>query len=57
MMVSLTATLSGFGPEMQVTSGLSAESAKVIEAYWHLVDETVFGKHARVKPARVKDAK
>src|SRR5712691_3590487 len=51
MMVSLTATLSGFGPEMQVTSGLSAENAKVIEAYWRLVDETVFGKHAREKHA------
>ena len=56
MMVSLTATLSGFGPEMQSTSGLSAENAKVIEAYWRLVDETVFGKHARVKPARVNEA-
>src|ERR1700741_3771156 len=49
MMVSLTATLSGFGPEMQVTSGLSAESPKVVEAYWRLVDETVFGKQARRK--------
>src|SRR5438270_10739953 len=56
MMVSLTATLSGFGPEMQVTSGLSAENAKIIEAYWSLVDETVFGKHARGKPALVKEA-
>jgi hypothetical protein len=44
MMVSLTATLSGFGPEMHVTSGLSAENGKVVEAYWRLVDETVFGK-------------
>src|ERR1700687_4664433 len=56
MMVSLTATLSGFGPEMRVTSGLSAENAKVIEAYWRLVDETVFEKHARGKPARVNEA-
>src|SRR3984893_6887552 len=56
MMVSLTATLSGFGPEMQVTGGISAENAKVIEAYWHLVDETVFGRHARGKPAWVNEA-
>src|SRR5437762_4142237 len=55
MMVSLTATLSGLGPELQVTSGLSAENAKVIEAYWRLVDETVFGKYGG-KPARVKEA-
>ena len=44
MMVSLTATLSEFGPEMQVTSGLSAGDPKVVEAYWRLVDETVFAK-------------
>src|SRR6266404_1803751 len=56
MMVSLTATLSGFGPEMQVTSGLSAENAKVIDAYWRIVDETVFGKQARGKLARVSEA-
>lgn len=42
MMVSLTATLSGFGPEMQITSGLRAEDPKVAEAYWRLVDETIF---------------
>ena len=44
MMVSLTATLSGFGPEMLVTSGLSSNDPKVVGAYWRLVDETVFGK-------------
>jgi TetR/AcrR family transcriptional regulator len=44
MMVSLTATLSEFGPEMQVTSGLSSEDPKVVAAYWRLVEETVFGK-------------
>src|SRR3954449_3738466 len=57
MMVSLTATLSGFGPEMQVTSGLSAENAKVIEAYWRLVDETVFGPDARGNPSRGRKAR
>src|SRR6201985_623101 len=30
LMVSLTATLSDFGPEMQVTSGLSSEDPKVV---------------------------
>jgi hypothetical protein len=56
MMVSLTATLSGFGPEMQVTSGLSAKDTKVVEAYWRLVDEMVFGTDARGKSARVNEA-
>jgi len=57
MMVSLTAALAAFGPEMQVTSGLSAGNAKVKEAYWALVDETVFGKFGRGVSARAKDAK
>ena len=52
MMVSLTATLSGFGPEMQMTSSLSAESPKVAEAYWRLVDETVFGIRAAKSASR-----
>ncbi|MET4386074.1 TetR/AcrR family transcriptional regulator [Bradyrhizobium sp. F1.4.3] len=52
MMVSLTATLSGFGPEMQVTSGLSARDTKVVDAYWRLVDETVFGAHRSGASAR-----
>ena len=57
MMVSLTATLSGFGPEMQITSGLSAENTRVIEAYWRLVDETVFGMHACGNPSRGRKAR
>jgi hypothetical protein len=48
-MVSLSATLSEFGPEMQITSGLSSEDPKVVEAYWRRVDEMVFGK----EPERV----
>ena len=56
MMVSLTATLSGFGPEMQITSGLSAENTKVIEAYWRLVDQTVFGVHACENSSRGRKA-
>src|SRR6267143_1283416 len=47
MMVSLTAALSEFGPEMQVTSGLSSGDTKVVEAYWRLVDETVFGQEPK----------
>jgi TetR/AcrR family transcriptional regulator len=43
MMVSLTAALSEFGPEMRVTRHLSADRPEVIEAYWKLVEDTVFG--------------
>jgi TetR/AcrR family transcriptional regulator len=46
MMVSLTAALSEFGPEMQVTRRLSADRPEVIEAYWKLVEGTVFGPNA-----------
>lgn len=42
MMVSLTATLSEFGPEMEVTSGVPADRADVADAYWGLVDRIVF---------------
>ena len=44
MMVSLTATLSEFGPEMRLTSGLSSEDPKVAAAYWRPVEETASGK-------------
>jgi AcrR family transcriptional regulator len=47
MMVSLSATLSEFGPEMKVTSGLSSEDPKVVKAYWRLVDEMVFRKGSK----------
>jgi AcrR family transcriptional regulator len=47
MMVSLTATLSGFGPEMEVVSDLSPGNSRVVEAYWRLVEEIVFGKHPK----------
>jgi hypothetical protein len=42
MMVSLTAMLSEFGPEMQITSKLSADDPHVIETYWRLVEKLVF---------------
>src|ERR1700730_10144427 len=52
MMDSCTATLSEFGPEMQVTSGLSSGDTMVVEAYWRLVDETVFGQQQTTDRAR-----
>jgi AcrR family transcriptional regulator len=55
MMVSLTATLSEFGPEMKVTSGLSSDDPKVIESYWRLVDETVFEREPKRDGVRKAD--
>src|SRR4030081_4118541 len=54
MMVSLTAALAAFGPEMQVTSGLSSDDTKVVAAYWRLVDETVFGQEPKTDRARAR---
>jgi TetR/AcrR family transcriptional regulator len=43
MMISLVSALSEFGPEMRVTRHVYAERPEVIEAYWKLVEDTVFG--------------
>lgn len=43
MMVSLTAALSEFGPEMHVTRGVAADRPEVVDAYWKVVEQTVFG--------------
>ncbi len=43
MMVSLTATLSEFGPEMHVTQRVSADRPEIVDAYWNFVEKTVFG--------------
>jgi TetR/AcrR family transcriptional regulator len=44
MMVSLTATLSGFGPEMEFITDLSLTDSGTAQAYWRLVEEIVFGE-------------
>jgi AcrR family transcriptional regulator len=43
MMVSLTAALSEFGPEMRITRRLSADRPEIAQAYWSFVEQTVFG--------------
>jgi TetR/AcrR family transcriptional regulator len=44
MMISLTATLSGFGPEMELITDLSPKDSGAAQAYWRLVEEIVFGE-------------
>ncbi|NPT46335.1 TetR family transcriptional regulator [Paraburkholderia sp. 1N] len=46
LMISLTSTLSGFGPEMLATSNVSASDPAVVDAYWQMVEALVFGKQA-----------
>jgi TetR/AcrR family transcriptional regulator len=44
MMVSLTAMLSEFGPEMRVTSRLAADDPHIVTSYWRAVEKIVFGE-------------
>lgn len=42
MMVSLTAALSEFGPEMQATGLLTLDRSQLADAYWALIEHAVF---------------
>jgi TetR/AcrR family transcriptional regulator len=44
LFISLTSTLSGFGPEMQATANISPSDPTVVDAYWQTVEELVFHK-------------
>ena len=46
MMISLTAMLAGFGPEMCVTGRVRPQARAIVDSYWRLVESTVFGAHA-----------
>ena len=57
MMVSLTAALSEFGPEMMATRRLNAERPEVVDAYWNFVQQTVFGSAPAPAPAAPRAAR
>ena len=44
MMVSLTAMLAEFGPEMRVTGKLAPDDRGIVTRYWRAVEQMVFGK-------------
>jgi TetR/AcrR family transcriptional regulator len=44
MMISLTAMLAGFGPEMRVTSRVKPESPTIVDSYWNHIETMVFGQ-------------
>jgi len=46
MMISLTAMLAGFGPEMRVTSRVKPEASTIVDSYWRQVEDMVFGRSA-----------
>jgi TetR/AcrR family transcriptional regulator len=43
MMISLTAMLAGFGPEMRVTSRVKPQAGAIVDSYWSLIESMVFG--------------
>jgi TetR/AcrR family transcriptional regulator len=53
MMVSLTAMLAEFGPEMAVTSKLAADDPRVVKSYWQAVDKMIFGKSVRLPSTEI----
>ncbi|WP_341315392.1 TetR/AcrR family transcriptional regulator [Paraburkholderia sp. IMGN_8] len=44
LLISLTSTLSGFGPEMLATSNVSASDPAVVDAYWRIVEKLIFDR-------------
>jgi TetR/AcrR family transcriptional regulator len=52
MMISLTAMLAGFGPEMRVTSRVKPEAPVVVDSYWAQVENMVFGRFANAGGSR-----
>ena len=52
MMISLTAMLAGFGPEMRVTSRVRPEAPAIVDSYWTQVENMVFGGLANASGSR-----
>jgi AcrR family transcriptional regulator len=50
LLISLTSTLSGFGPEMRATANVSASDPAVVDEYWRTVEALVF--HKQKRPSR-----
>jgi TetR/AcrR family transcriptional regulator len=55
MMISLTAMLAGFGPEMRVTSRVRPETTTIVNSYWSYVENMVFGRRARATARQAGD--
>ena len=51
LLISLTSTLSGFGPEMWATSRVSSSDPAVVDAYWQMVENLVFRKESSDRPS------
>jgi hypothetical protein len=46
MLIGITSVLSSLGSEIREIGGIAPDAADVVEAYWQLVDMTVFGRKA-----------
>src|SRR5260370_224128 len=54
MMVSLTAMLSEFGPEMRVTRKLVADDPDLAASYWLAVEKIIFGGASSESPGAAR---
>jgi AcrR family transcriptional regulator len=52
MMISLTAMLAGFGPEMRVSSRVRPDAPAIVDSYWRQVENMVFGRLANASGSR-----
>ena len=52
MMISLTAMLAGFGPEMRVISRVRPDAPVIVDSYWRQVENMVFGRSANAGGSR-----
>jgi TetR/AcrR family transcriptional regulator len=52
MMISLTAMLAGFGPEMRVTSRVRPDAPTIVDSYWRQIENMVFGRFANANGSR-----
>jgi TetR/AcrR family transcriptional regulator len=55
MMISLTAMLAGFGPEMRIISRARPQAPAIVDSYWSLVESMVFG--ASLNPSGSRNRK
>jgi TetR/AcrR family transcriptional regulator len=52
MMISLTAMLAGFGPEMRVTGRVRPQAPTIVDSYWSLIENMVFGANPNPSGSR-----
>ena len=53
LLIGATSVLSSLGAEIREATGLSPDSTAVVETYWSLIEQTVFGEFHRQKDPKL----